>query len=244
MATKKTSGDAGFVFPKPSKEEKVVVCFKQEASLRVSGVEVASAEGKDVSAIQDVLGKYPEVTIARTFAETEEELDLQTANLASATGTQMPTLSGFYHISTKDARQANAVVAGLAKSELVEEVYIEPSTVPALYDPQEEVSAADLPPATPDFANLQKYLNPATDGVDAKYAWAQAGGRGQGIKVIDIEGAWNFSHEDLLLNQGGVVGGTPTGSLLWLNHGTAVQGEISGDRNGRGVLGIADAANF
>lgn len=63
------------------------------------------------------------------------------------------------------------------------------------------------------------------------------------MKIIDIEGAWLFSHEDLQLNQGGVVGGTPSTDLGWRNHGTAVIGEFSGDRNSFGVTGISPDAN-
>ena len=56
------------------------------------------------------------------------------------------------------------------------------------------------------------------------------GGRGDGVRIIDIEGEWHFSHEDLPQNQGGVVGGTPTADPGWRNHGTAVVGEFGGDR--------------
>ena len=57
-----------------------------------------------------------------------------------------------------------------------------------------------------------------------------------------IEGAWNFSHEDLLRNQGGVIGGTPPTDLGWHNYGTAVVGEFGAMRIGWLLLGIAPAA--
>ena len=48
----------------------------------------------------------------------------------------------------------------------------------------------------------------------------------RGVRVIDCEWAWNFTHEDLLRNSGGVR--RPAGNS---NYGTAVAGEIGGDRN-------------
>jgi hypothetical protein len=77
-------------------------------------------------------------------------------------------------------------------------------------------------------------------GVEARYAWTLPGGGGAGVRVIDLEWNWRFTHEDLLQNQGGIVGGTGAGSA---NHGTAVIGEIGGDRTSFGVTGISPEAN-
>ena len=52
---------------------------------------------------------------------------------------------------------------------------------------------------------MQRYLELAPGGVDARFAWTIPGGKGNGVNMIDIEGAWNFSHEDLLQNQNGLV---------------------------------------
>src|SRR3546814_1776606 len=97
---------------------------------------------------------------------------------------------------------------------------------------------ADAPPVTANFTARQGYLNAAPGGIDALYAATVPGGRGAGIGIIDIEGAWRFAHEDLHQNQGGVVGGTPTTDIGWRNHGTAVIGVLGGDRNRFGVTGI------
>jgi hypothetical protein len=65
-----------------------------------------------------------------------------------------------------------------------------------------------------------------------------------GTQIIDIEGAWRFTHEDLRVNQAGVAGGKPALSADWRNHGTAVIGVIGGDRNDFGVTGICPDANL
>ena len=62
------------------------------------------------------------------------------------------------------------------------------------------------------------------------------------IRIIDVEGAWRFTHEDLTQNQGGVVAGSPIAGVDWRNHGTAVLGEFSGDVNSVGIVGIASDA--
>jgi hypothetical protein len=104
--------------------------------------------------------------------------------------------------------------------------------------------AAEAPPAvTPDFTARQGYLDAAPGGIDARYAWTVSGGRGSGVRIIDVEGQWRFDHEDLLQNQGGMVGGQSANDLDWRNHGTAVIGEFGGDANSIGVTGICAEAN-
>ncbi|MEA2184820.1 MAG: hypothetical protein QOF69_4005, partial [Solirubrobacteraceae bacterium] len=98
------------------------------------------------------------------------------------------------------------------------------------------VNAADDP-----FNAQQGYENAAPQGIDARWAWTQTGGEGQGVGVVDLEQGWRLGHEDLAskaptlifnVNRDGV--GTYVG-----NHGTAVLGEIAADDNTRGVVGIA-----
>lgn len=110
--------------------------------------------------------------------------------------------------------------------------------------PNTMAAIPDEPPAqTPDYSPRQGYLDPAPAGIDARHAWTIAGGRGAGVGIVDIEGAWRFTHEDLLQNQGGVVGGTPSSDLGWRNHGTAVVGVIGGDSNASGVTGVCPDAH-
>jgi hypothetical protein len=104
--------------------------------------------------------------------------------------------------------------------------------------------AAEPPTTTPDFTSHQGYLDAAPGGVDARYAWGRPGGDGAGVRIVDVEGAWRFTHEDLGTNQGGVIGGSMSTDIGWRNHGTAVAGEFSGDTNAFGVTGISPAANL
>lgn len=226
----------------------IIIKFKKEAGARIADAQVSSTTQTDLSKFASILNKNKGVAISRLFDQTESELESDVAKVRNDSGQEVSELSGYYTINATSEAQAKKILKSLEGLDYLEDAYIEPPAMPAFFDPP--VDIADIVAsnvevaATPDFKNQQGYLNPAPAGVDAYYAWTQAGGKGTGVKVIDIEGGWNFSHEDLLQNQGGVVGGTPTPNIDWENHGTAVQGEIAGDENTLGVTGITPKANF
>jgi hypothetical protein len=130
---------------------------------------------------------------------------------------------------------------------LVEAAYVKPAGAPPTVTEAErsqllndmQPDLGDAPPVTPSFIANQGYLAVAPGGIDAQFAGTLPGGGGSGVKIIDCEWAWRFTHEDLLQNQGGVVAGTSMGNT---DHGTAVLGVISGDRNSIGITGIAPDA--
>jgi hypothetical protein len=122
--------------------------------------------------------------------------------------------------------------------------YIKPAATPAYYPNEEELEEGpEADPASPDFTSRQIYTGAAPAGVEGEFIWTKPGGKGKGVQVIDIEGGWNFTHEDLKDNKGGVVGGTPTSDPGWRHHGTAVVGVIGADQNEFGVTGICPEAH-
>ncbi|MCP2294242.1 Subtilase family protein [Nocardia amikacinitolerans] len=143
------------------------------------------------------------------------------------------------------ADDLEAVAEQLRDDDAVAGAYVKPPAEPPIA-PLSAVSAsmAAAPAVTPDFQGRQGYLDAAPTGIDARWAWSRPGGRGTGVRVIDVEGAWRFTHEDLTQNQGGVIGGEPSADEGWRNHGTAVAGEISGDVNAFGITGIAPEATI
>ncbi|KAL0484773.1 intracellular serine protease [Acrasis kona] len=90
---------------------------------------------------------------------------------------------------------------------------------------------------TPLFVEKQGYLN-GPGGFNVKAIHALPGGKGENVKVIDVERGWTFEHEDLKESEGKVVYGTPA-SYDEFHHGTAVTGIISANDNDFGVTGIA-----
>ena len=222
----------------------VVTRFKPEAGARVAGAELSSISGADLATVQNRLLQVPGVSLRRLFDQTEAALREQTAAVAAITGTTVPDLS-LYYAAEVSQEEAVSLVEDLAKEPLVDAAYVKPPTEPAtLFDEGMAAIAAEAPSATPDFTGNQGYLDVALGGVDARYAWTRSGGKGAGISIIDIEGAWRFTHEDLLLKLSGAVGGVPTSNLAWRNHGTAVAGVASADHTGFGVAGICPEATF
>jgi hypothetical protein len=101
------------------------------------------------------------------------------------------------------------------------------------------------PAITPDFTGNQGYLGPAPAGVDAEFSWTIPGGDGTGIRIYDVERAWQQTHEDLSKAAGVVQLLDPGDSNTQGNnsHGTAVLGELVGDDDAKGVTGISFGAS-
>jgi hypothetical protein len=148
----------------------------------------------------------------------------------------------------------DALATELGALDVVAAAYVKPEAEPAVIPLPDGTTLSDLagsapaaPTTTPDFTANQLYKGPAPDGVDAAYAATQSGGKGANIKIIDVEGGWDLTHEDLQTNKGGLVGGSMLGTttpdqLHWRNHGTAVLGVMGADDNGVGCTGICPDA--
>jgi hypothetical protein len=174
----------------------------------------------------------------------EERMKLEVSTLEQTTDTKMPDMSTYYRVDAPDER-LDALAKKLRKMEVIESAYIKPPAEPAQLLLLDVVPRDEEPPMhTPDFTSRQGYLDAAPGGIDARFAWTEQGGSGSNVRIIDIEGAWRFSHEDLIQNQGGVVGGVQSTDLAWRNHGTAVIGEFGGDRNTFGITGTSPDANI
>jgi hypothetical protein len=231
-------------------ERELVVIARPEARLRAATLGAASfatdtlahpaMEVDAASPLADVLAAQG-ATLRPLFGLREERLRAMTAFVADAAETPMPDLSLYYKVQAPDER-LDELAEQLREQDAVLTAYVKPAAeVSRLNDMAP--SPGEPPAQTPDFSPGQLYLNAAPGGIDARYAWTRPGGAGANVRIIDVEGAWRFTHEDLLQNQGGVVGGTPSGDLGWRNHGTAVVGVIGGDRNAFGVTGICPDAN-
>lgn len=230
-------------------ERELIVVVNRQAGFRATRQGGTSIAGQDVSPLSDLL-TAEDASLEPLFGEEER---LQQRGASFATPEEMPDLSVYYRVRAADEK-LDELASRLLEQDEVEAAYVKPAAELAviLEQPRQQtqeyasdainsmVPLADRAPAvTPDFTSRQGYLNPAPEGIDARYAWTVEGGRGRGINIIDLEWGWNFSHEDLRQEQGGVVGGTNSSDD---DHGTAVIGELGGDRNGFGVTGICSEA--
>ncbi len=144
-------------------------------------------------------------------------------------GIKLHDLNLFYRVEVP-APESDWVCDFLNSFEVVEIAY--PSG--RVSDPSTENL---LGSSTPDFEAQQGYLDPAPLGVDADFGHTCSGGRGAGMTIADVETGWTIDHEDFdgkLTNS--IIGLTPPPDP-W-NHGTAVVGELIGQQNGFGVVGI------
>jgi Subtilase family len=225
------------------KKRELVVIVKPEVGLRV-GLQPPLSPlmmGGDVKPLINLLTSEG-ITISPLLGRSEERLKAATAAVPSPPGALVPDLSVFYRVDAPDARLLQ-LAERFQQFEFVEAAYVEPPVDLPVWPAEAVPSEVEPPSITPDFSNRQGYLENAPNGIDARFAWTIPGGRGAGVGIIDIEGAWQFTHEDLLRNQGGVVGGAQINDLRFRNHGTSVVGVIGGDDNGFGIVGICPEAN-
>jgi len=225
----------------PATQRDLVVMIRPQAGLRANAGGVGAAAGVDVRSLASTL-TAARATMRPLFGEGEDRLRARRAAMSAAGVPEAPDLSVYYRVDAADDK-LDALCKKLGTLPTVFAAYVKPAALPPVLRLAMAPSPAEPPAGTPDFSLRQAYLDPAPAGIDARYAWSRPGGGGAGVGIIDIEGEWRFTHEDLRANQGGVVGGTPPNDLLWRNHGTAVVGTFGGDRNGLGIIGICPDAN-
>lgn len=218
----------------------LIVVAKSGAELRVTREGIASTKGVDTTPLAEVLTSEGAV-LRPLFGVSENRLRDEAVSKKAPTMAEGPDLAVYYKVEAPDER-LDSLAERLRRLDVVDAAYVKPAAeLPRLND---MLPSKEEPPVhTPDFTARQGYLDVAPGGIDARYAWTQPGGGGTGVRIVDIEGAWRFSHEDLGQSQGGVIGGTQLNDLVWRNHGTAVIGEFGGDRTGFGVTGICPEAN-
>jgi subtilisin family serine protease len=203
---------------------------------------VTSDPAFDVSEINKLL-EFPEFELKPLFGLTEDRLRIEADKIERETGVRPPDLTVFKRFYAPD-HLLDELAERLNRVQAIAAAYVKPGVRPPLWFTDMDPDTSEPAHDTPDFMDRQGYLRPAKDGgIDAFFAWDQIGGRGAGVKIIDIEGAWRFNHDDLKENQGGTVAGKDKADDRLRNHGTAVLGIFSGDRNKRGITGICSDAN-
>ncbi len=152
--------------------------------------------------------------------------------------TTKPALDNYYTIRLGEGERADDVAKQLTELDVVETAYAKPLPAPT--------------PSTPNYANLQTYLNAAPTGMDVNArvgttANKYPGSLGAQVQVADLEYSWNANHEDLSrLRQTDSIWAynTPVDPFDDTDHGTGVAGVVAGDRNGTGIDGIVPSAQY
>lgn len=189
----------------------------------------------DLQVLQGLFAGHRAVIQVRPlFEQSEAQLEQLKADGELQSGKQLADLNLYFSVDLADG----VIAANLRQ--LVDDLNALPSVEIAYLSPPPMLPSVP----TPSLEVEQSYLNPAPSGIDARYAWTVAGGRGEGIRIVDVEYAWTEGHEDLppFFYRGGTV--VPADRPCAQSHGTAVLGEIVGRDNSFGVTGIASSAEI
>ncbi len=164
----------------------------------------------------------------RVYAQSTAEMTRLRQNAEKNLGKQLPDPNLAFRFHLTNAANRDKVIELLKQVPFVERV----STVPVPRNP-----------TPPDYESSQLYLHNGAAGVEAGFIWSSNQNRGAGIKICDIEYAFNPDHTDLPTIT--VVGDDPEdpfGSTH--DHGTAVFGEMASLNNGVGTTGIAAESEY
>lgn len=204
---------------------------------------VAVENNSEISLLHELF--YSQQAILEpVFDESEEFLNYREGGTRSLVDVAQSSNLSAYHKVTAPASVLESLATELRRFSFVQASYLKPGVeLPFIDRGQPSGSYRSDTSPTRDFTPYQEYLRKAVEGIDARYAWTIKGGRGRNVKIIDVEGAWRFSHEDLAENSSGCVGGVPTTQQNWRKHGTAVLGMLGADHNGFGVAGICPDAD-
>jgi hypothetical protein len=209
---------------------RLYVKFRDDLPVRASAGAITAQGRNALGSAAGLLGRL-ETSGARwepLHSIAEARLAELRQNAQGRTGRAMPDLNTEFILSVPGGADAGQILDELNALDSVE--LAEPMLLPA------------PPPVVGNYEPLQDYLDPATTGIDAPYAWTLPGGTGTDVWIADIEYAWNLSHADLNASLIGPAG--TANSQANIDHGTAVLGELGGRNDGVGVTGIVYNSTF
>ena len=213
--------------------------FVEGTDVRLRGGRLVSKGRGPIPPLDEVLARFPGTRVARLFEGTSEERHDQTRGEAIVRDdAPQADLNLFFRLETDATTDTVALMDALEGLDIVETAELAPIAVSL--------------PVTANYAAYQGYRNPATaGGIEADFAQTYAGGKGENVRITDVEYSWNRSHEDLSkarASGAAIANGTPCDPFVGsmgahsADHGTAVLGEMVGDVNGFGVSGLTPAA--
>jgi len=194
------------------------VKFRDDLPVRLA------ADGRsltDRAAMGEVGGAW-----SRVHDVPEARLDELRATATKNLGRPTPDHNTEFFLTLPDATARDDARTALAKHDEVQHVGLVPRPVAA--------------PTAPDFTAGQGYLLDAAQGHGSSALWQWPGGRGENVRICDIEYSWNLNHVDLpTVIRLGPAGNDPFNNT---NHGTAVLGVMLARADGAGTTGMCASA--
>ena len=233
--------DAGFVSPgiSPPKEPDVVVVeLRHDSRIGYSarGFGAPAALEKSADALNKVLRAFKPKKVRSHFGMTASEIRRRVT--AAPPSLDQPVSAefahaGFVQVMPRAKKDAARLASRLKRLSSVWDAVVESQPVPA-------GAPTGSSPGSRNFEPSQGYLHSPPNGIGAMEVWRTHRAIGRGVTICDIEGNWNFTHEDL--PRFNLIGGTLRPDISWKNHGTAVLGEMVSKPGRRGTVGIAHQA--
>jgi subtilisin family serine protease len=239
MARRRTAGFAAGKFEAPKVPDYVVAELRYDSRVAVSAArgrfEAPAAAEATARGLNEVLAGFRVKRVASHFGLSERKLAARATPLRARVRPSAEfAQGGVVQVVPRDSRDAARIAARLKRSNAVWNAYVAPRPVPANAPDGASTTSRNFEPA-------QGYLHSAPDGIGAMEVWGISGGKGRGVTICDIEGNWNYTHEDLPAAIP-LLGGTVIAGLDWKNHGTAVLGEMVSKPGTSGTVGIAHEA--
>jgi Subtilase family len=213
---------------------RLVVKFQD--SLKISYPEDSALMNSTIRAcvpdFETIFKIFPGISIKNLFPSVKPERVTDLINQARKSDTtyRAPDLLHYFAIDCPGGIRIVELLQMLTQNKSVELAYVETSC----YTPPGNHTNFDF------SCSGQEYLNPAPEGIDAKYAWAFPGGDGSGgVKFIDIEKGWILNHEAINVS---TLPNTGINRYYHAEHGAGVLGIILLQANEEGAIGIVPKA--
>ncbi|MGD0042206.1 MAG: S8 family serine peptidase, partial [Isosphaeraceae bacterium] len=255
MAKRRTSSDPGFLvqaMSQPDTPDYVVVELSKDRPLGVGPKAFAAplpGTESDAASLNEILASFGVVTVRPHFPAVETPARARPSTALPVMGLEEGVVPEAFAdafknfvqvILPKDSPNSQKLATRLKKTNAVRDAYVAPRPVPAVVTPLAAAPEGKAP-GSRNFEPSQGYLHSPPNGIGAMAVWPVPGGDGKGVKICDIEGAWNLKHEDLPKGIR-LLGGKMIPNLGWRNHGTAVLGEMVSLPGVVGTVGIAHGA--
>lgn len=234
--------EAGFVNPgiaEPKGPDYVIVEMRHDSRVAYSPAGFGAA--KDVEPAATELNRFLESFNVKRVGSL---FDMRKSQIRRRVSMAPPSLdvavsaefaqSGFVQIFPRRDQDAAALAKQLDKTDAVWKAVVAPRPVPA-------AAPTGTSNVSRNFEPTQGYLDSPPNGIGAIESWKKFKSKGKGVTICDIEGNWNFKHEDLPKVKH--IGGTLVNDIGWRNHGTAVLGEMVSKRGKSGTVGISQEAH-
>lgn len=233
--------DAGFVNPgvaEPKGPDYVIVEMRHDSRVAYSpaGFLAAADVQPAATALNGILESFNVRRVGSLFGMKERQIRRRVTAAPSSLRAKVSAEfahSGFMQILPRRDQDAPDLVKRLNAVDSVWKAVIAPRPVPAAAPTGDSTVSRNFEPT-------QGYLDSPPNGIGAIEAWKKFESKGKGVTICDIEGNWNFKHEDLPNVRH--IGGTLVNDIGWRNHGTAVLGEMVSKHGRSGTVGISHNA--